>query len=98
MKLCFCDAWQYITLNCKLACELLLLFCPGGVLNLKAILSLLTIPEVFYLIILKLVVAIPVGVFHSMFALVNIDKFGLTAETNGYLLTYIGLLTAVSIE
>ena len=68
----------------------------GNVFNIKAILSLLAIPEVFYLIILKVVVAIPVGVFHSMFSFVNIDKFGLTAETNGYLLTYIGILTAVS--
>ena len=68
----------------------------GSVFNIKAILSLLAIPEVFYLIILKVVVVIPVGVFHAMFSFVNIDKFGLTAETNGYLLTYIGILTAVS--
>ena len=68
----------------------------GSIFNIKAILSLLAIPEVFYLIILKVVVAIPVGMFQAMFSFVNIDKFGLTAETNGYLLTYIGILTAVS--
>ncbi len=67
----------------------------GSLLNVKAIVSLLAIPEVFYLIVLKLFVAIPVGVFHAMFPIVNIEKFDLTPQTNGYLLTYIGVLTAV---
>ena len=67
----------------------------GSFLSIKAILSLLTIPEVLYLIILKLVVAIPVGVFRVMFSYINIDKFGLTARTNGYLLTYTGIISAV---
>lgn len=67
----------------------------GGLLNMKAVVSLLSIPEVSYLIILKTVVGIPVGVFHSMFSIVSIERFGLTPQTNGYLLTYTGILTAI---
>ena len=63
---------------------------------MKAVVSLLSIPEVSYLIILKTVVGIPIGVFHSMFSIVSIERFGLTPQTNGYLLTYTGILTAVS--
>ena len=68
----------------------------GSIFNIKAITSLLSVPVVLYLIILKTVVGIPAGVFHSMFSVVNIEKFDLTPEVNGYLLTYIGVLTAVS--
>lgn len=64
-------------------------------LDYQAVLALLKIPMVRYIVILKMVVGIPVGVFHSMFAMVNIDKFGLTAETNGHLLSYVGIITMV---
>ncbi|XP_065898283.1 solute carrier family 22 member 18-like isoform X2 [Dysidea avara] len=66
-----------------------------SVFDYQAILALLKIPMVRYIVILKVVVGIPVGVFHSMFAMVNIDKFGLTAETNGHLLSYVGIVTMV---
>ena len=49
-----------------------------------------------YIVLLKMIVGIPVGVFHSMFAMINIEKFGLTAETNGHLLSYVGIITMVS--
>ena len=58
--------------------------------------TLLKIPMVRYIIILKIVVGIPVGIFHSMFTIVNIEKFGLTAESNGHLLSYVGIITMVS--
>ena len=63
----------------------------------QAILDLLKIPMVRYIVLLKMVVGIPVGVFHSMFAMINIDKFGLTAETNGHILSYVGIITMVSL-
>lgn len=63
----------------------------------QAVMALLKIPMVRYILLLKMVVGIPVGVFHSMFTMVNIDKFGLTAETNGHLLSYVGVITMVSI-
>lgn len=67
----------------------------ASVLDYQAILALLKIPMVRYIVILKLVVGIPVGVFHSMFTMVNIEKFGLTAETNGHLLSYVGIITMI---
>lgn len=68
----------------------------NSIFSLHAILSLLAIPEVFYLVMIKLVVGVPVGVFRVMFSFVIIDKFSLTTTTNGYLLTYTGILSAVS--
>ena len=68
----------------------------GSLFNLKAIASLLAIPEVCYVVVVKTIVGIPAGVFHSMFSIVNVERFELTPQTNGYLLTYIGILTAVS--
>jgi OCT family organic cation transporter-like MFS transporter 18 len=65
------------------------------IFDISAILKLLSIPEVFYLISIRTIIGIPAGVFHSMFSVVNIERFNLTPEINGYLLTYIGLLTAV---
>ena len=48
-----------------------------------------------YIIILRIVVGIPTGVFHSMFTIVNMERFELTPESNGRLLSYIGILTMV---
>lgn len=62
-----------------------------------AILSLLRIPAVFFIVVLKTVVGIPAGVFHSMFAMVNMERFQLTPETNGQLLSYVGILTMVRV-
>ena len=65
---------------------------------MNAIYALLLIPEVLYIVIVKTVVGVPAGVFHSMFTVVNMDRFELTPRTNGYLLTYIGIVTAVSLS
>lgn len=67
----------------------------GGVLDLRAILSLLSIPAVAFVVMLKTVMGIPAGVFQSMFTVVNIERLGLTPETNGQLLSYLGFLTMV---
>ena len=73
-----------------------LYYADESIFNVKAILTLLTIPEVFYLITVKTLVGIPAGVFHSMFSVVNMERYSLTPEMNGYLLTFVGILTAVS--
>ena len=65
-------------------------------LDLQAILSLLQIPTVLFIVILKTLVGIPAGIFHAMFAMVNMERFELTPETNGRLLSYVGILTLVS--
>ncbi|CAI7998457.1 Solute carrier family 22 member 18 [Geodia barretti] len=67
----------------------------GGVVNVKAILSLLSIPAVAYVIGLKTVMGVPAGVFQAMFTVVNIERLELTPETNGQLLSYIGFVTMI---
>ena len=69
----------------------------GSVFNLKAILSLLAIPAVLYILVLKTVVGIPGGVFNAMFTVTNMEKFELTPQTNGYLLGYMGVISMVSL-
>ena len=68
----------------------------GSVFNLQAILSLLAIPAVLYILVLKTVVGVPGGVFNSMFTITNMEKFELTPTTNGYLLGYMGVISMVS--
>ena len=75
----------------------LVFFSSGSVFDVGAILSLLRIPAVFFIVMLKTVVGIPAGVFHSMFAMVNMERFQLTPETNGQLLSYVGILTMVCV-
>lgn len=67
----------------------------GTILNVRAIFSLLAIPTVAYVVMIKTVAGIPAGVFHAMFTVINIDRLELTPETNGQLLSYIGLLNMV---
>ena len=67
-----------------------------GLFSLEAILSLLRIPGVMFLVVVKTVVGIPAGVFHSMFSLVNLERFQLTPESNGHLLSYVGVVTMVT--
>ena len=66
--------------------------------NLRAIMALLAIPMVLYVLVLKTVVGVPAGIFHSMFTIINIERFQLTPETNGRLLSYVGILTMVSVS
>lgn len=64
--------------------------------NISAILSLLKIPSVLFVVVLKAVVGVPAGVFHAMFTMVNLERFDLTPESNGKLLSYVGVLTMVT--
>ena len=43
------------------------------------------------------VAGLPIGVFQSMFSVVALETFELPAEQNGYLLSYVGILTMVII-
>lgn len=65
----------------------------GSVFNLSAILSLLRLPSVLFIVVLKAMVGVPAGVFHAMFTVVNLERFELTPESNGRLLSYVGVLT-----
>ena len=39
---------------------------------------------------------IPLGMFQSMFSIFAIEKFNLAADQNGYIMSYIGVLSMVS--
>ncbi|KAL5493280.1 hypothetical protein EMCRGX_G014433 [Ephydatia muelleri] len=67
----------------------------GGVFDFQAIFELLRIPGVMQLIVLKTLIGVPAGVYHSMFTMVNMERFQLTPEINGKLLSFVGVLTIV---
>ncbi|EDO38586.1 predicted protein, partial [Nematostella vectensis] len=66
-----------------------------SVFDVKKFLELLRIPAVLYLICIKLVSAVPFGIFQSMFAIVSMEYFKLDAQYNGFVLSYAGTLSIV---
>lgn len=48
------------------------------------------------IMLVKLVSGLPIGVFHSMFSLIMMEHFTLSADLNGYVLSFIGVITMVS--
>ena len=55
-------------------------------------------PQARYLLIMKTVSGLPIGVLHGMFGMIAIHYFELSAEVNGYVLSYIGILSMVSLH
>ena len=41
---------------------------------------------------------IPIGVFQSMFAIIAMDTFKLAPDENGFLMSYVGVLTMVRLN
>ncbi|KAK3087813.1 hypothetical protein FSP39_010977 [Pinctada imbricata] len=67
----------------------------GGVFNVKKILGLLAAPGATFLLAIRTLCGVPIGVFQSMFSVVALETFHLPAEQNGYLLSYVGILTMI---
>lgn len=65
----------------------------SGVFSIKKILALIAAPGALFLLIIRAAEGIPIGIFQSMFSVVAMDTFKLPAEQNGYLMSYIGILT-----
>merc|ERR1711997_1271724 len=61
--------------------------------NLSAITKIIFLPNVGFLLFLKLVCGIPIGVLQSMFSMIAIDQFGMNPEQNGMMLSYIGAIS-----
>ena len=61
--------------------------------NFQAITKLMNYPRVPFLLFVRVVTGIPLGVIQSMFSLVSIETFGADPKTSGYVLSYIGLLS-----
>ena len=71
---------------------------PASVFSVKKILELLHIPTVLYLITIKIITGIPFGIFQSMFSLVSMEFFKLEPQQNGFVMSYVGVLSIVSDE
>jgi OCT family organic cation transporter-like MFS transporter 18 len=68
-----------------------------NIFSLRKISLLLAAPGALFLISIKLATGIPIGIFQSMFSIVALDMFQLTAEYNSYLTSYIGI-TAMLVQ
>lgn len=69
---------------------------PASVFSIKKILELLHIPTVLYLITIKIITGIPFGIFQSMFSLVSMEFFKLEPQQNGFVMSYVGVLSIVA--
>ena len=58
--------------------------------------ELLSNSTVLYLMVVKIITGIPFGIFQSMFSVVAMDYFKLGPQHNGFVMSYVGLLTIVS--
>ncbi|XP_063491992.1 solute carrier family 22 member 18 isoform X2 [Symphalangus syndactylus] len=69
---------------------------PGGprasVFDLKAIASLLRLPDVPRIFLIKVASNFPTGLFMVMFSIISMDFFQLEAAQAGYLMSFFGLL------
>ncbi|XP_064653154.1 solute carrier family 22 member 18-like [Lineus longissimus] len=63
-----------------------------SVFSMFEILSLLKKPGAPLLLMIKLITGLPAGIFQSMFAVVAMEKFQLTPATNGYIMSYVGIV------
>jgi len=66
-----------------------------SVLNLQKILGLLTLPKVGSLMLVRTVCGIPIGIIQSMFSVLAMEQFQLSADQSGMLLSYVGALSMI---
>ena len=61
--------------------------------SLRVLAKLLKYPRIPFLLVVRVVTGIPLGVFQSMFSLVAIETFKVDPKESGYVLSYVGLLS-----
>lgn len=66
-----------------------------NVFSAKKILELLKIPVVLFLITVKIITGVPFGIFQSMFSLVSMEYFKLEPQQNGFVMSYVGVLSII---
>ncbi|KAL3889020.1 hypothetical protein ACJMK2_001379 [Sinanodonta woodiana] len=66
-----------------------------GVFSLRKWLSLVLAPGAFMLLAIRMASGVPIGVFESMFQVVALETFKLPPDQNGYIMSYIGILTMI---
>jgi len=64
-----------------------------GVFNFKKMIGLVALPKVHGLLLLKAVCGIPTSILESMFTVFAMQEFGLAPDQNGFLMSYIGVLS-----
>jgi len=64
-----------------------------SVFDLKKIVSLAVLPAVRGLLLVKTVCGLPISILQSMFSVIAMEQFGLEADQNGFLMSYIGMLS-----
>ncbi|XP_052763678.1 solute carrier family 22 member 18-like isoform X2 [Mya arenaria] len=67
----------------------------SALLDLKKWRELIMAPGALFLLLLKMATGTPIGIFQSMFQVIALEIFSLPADQNGYLMSYIGVLTMV---
>ena len=68
----------------------------GSVFDYHKYASVFKVPNVAYLFFLKIVSALPLGIFQAMFSIFAMDYFHLNAKQNGMVLSYVGIMGMVS--
>jgi OCT family organic cation transporter-like MFS transporter 18 len=63
--------------------------------SLGVLLKLLSYPEIPFLLLVRIVTGLPLGVFNSMFSVVSIERFNVNPREGGYVLSYVGMLSLV---
>ncbi|ELU12622.1 hypothetical protein CAPTEDRAFT_166600 [Capitella teleta] len=66
------------------------------IFNLSRLLAVVKHPDAISLLIVKFISGIPIGVFQSMFAVIAMDTFKLAPDENGFLMSYVGVLTMIT--
>ncbi|KAK3588585.1 hypothetical protein CHS0354_001911 [Potamilus streckersoni] len=67
----------------------------SGVFSLRKWFSLIMAPGAFLLLAIRMASGVPIGVFESMFQVVALETFKLPPDQNGYIMSYIGILTMI---
>ncbi|CAH1774902.1 unnamed protein product, partial [Owenia fusiformis] len=67
----------------------------SSIFSIKKIMSLLAQPGALVLLTVKAVSGVPIGIFQSMFAILAMEKFGLAPEQNGFMMSYVGVITMI---
>lgn len=67
----------------------------GSIFSPHKLIALASAPGALFLLLIRFAAGIPIGVFQSMFQVVNLETFKLAPDQNGYLMSYIGITTMI---
>ncbi|KAK6187074.1 hypothetical protein SNE40_006322 [Patella caerulea] len=67
----------------------------SDVFSLKKFMHLILMPGALFLLLVRMGTGLPIGIFQSMFSRVALDAFHLAADQNGYLMSYIGVMSMI---